>query len=792
MSVPSYLIGNSSGSILFVGPIASPTSLVATPAGKQIVNLTWTVNSTSETGIRVERSLDANTWATIIDLPPSTAAYSDQSLTPGTLYYYRVTALGSLLNSLPSNTASATTDPTVPVVTGITLADLPNNSVFQRDIGGVSKFVPLAGTYTGGAPGTVEAQILSGATVIKDWTTLTGGSIGAGVWTGAITTPQGGPYTAKIRAGDSHGIIATGTNQWNVGIVIGGCGQSNLVGTFLKFAAPIPAAVSGTYYYGIPFFDGFAGSGWTTVPATNGLRTMLNSLRALTGLPVAAILGAVGGQNIQALSKGAGTNIYENFLAAVLAGPGTVEAIVWDQGEGNTNGSTPSTEPQYKVLFDTLHGQYASDLGLTKAQIPMFIGTLGTTNIAAVTPGDTTTDVTWATIRSALANCAVEQAGVIVSHSNDNSPRGSDPYHYTPLAHESIGRWFAQSIANHLGFVSTGNPAWEITGGAVIDGTHTTVALTHGMGTDFTPTTGITGFEVSGDGGGTWQTPSSAVRTNATTITLTHESINTSNLRQVRYQYGMRADLSAVANLVLDNSALANPLVYTHPVLSPTPLFIQPAVTYLQSNSYTGTGTTRTLVAQSVGAAGAARLLVFAVASAGTASFEHATAVSCTFDVGGSASATLVEGVTTTSRPDVSLWQTLVPSGASTVDFSITFSASPQAGAVSCWTFPTALLTSTTKVGSAQATSAAGTPTTLTATLVSAAHGIIIMAGIGFGSTSAANQSGGDGWVERRDSVISGGRIVNADASDVSGSNNPVLAFGTTSLGGSMVCACWR
>ena len=49
-----------------------------------------------ETGYRVERSTDDVTWTTLAVLPPNSVSYTDSSLAPGTLYYYRLTPTSDL------------------------------------------------------------------------------------------------------------------------------------------------------------------------------------------------------------------------------------------------------------------------------------------------------------------------------------------------------------------------------------------------------------------------------------------------------------------------------------------------------------------------------------------------------------------------------------------------------------------------------------------------------------------------------------------------------------------------
>ena len=138
--------------------------------------------------------------------------------------------------------------------------------------------------------------------------------------------------------------------------------------------------------------------------------------------------------------------------------------------------------------------------------------------------------------------------------------------HLTEASQEIEAVRAAQSIAFHE--VGTGSYTYwrgpRAVGYEIIDSTHTDIHLTHDGGTDFTPTTAITGFEVYN--GSSWLTPSAAVRQDASTVRLTHASATVSD---VRLFYGGLLDVTGV---IKDNTALTLPIepfgtlgVYTGP-----------------------------------------------------------------------------------------------------------------------------------------------------------------------------------------------------------------------------------
>lgn len=88
----------------------APSGLAASTASSSAILLTWTDNSSEETGFEIERSADGSTgWTSVATLDPNTASFSDSGLSAATTYYYHVRATGSGGNSAFSSTASATT-----------------------------------------------------------------------------------------------------------------------------------------------------------------------------------------------------------------------------------------------------------------------------------------------------------------------------------------------------------------------------------------------------------------------------------------------------------------------------------------------------------------------------------------------------------------------------------------------------------------------------------------------------------------------------------------------------------
>lgn len=91
-----------------VTPLNPPTGLSATTQSSSEISLSWTDNSNTEEGYRIERS--SSNFVQIAEVGPNVTAYSDTGLNPSTRYTYRVGAFNTAAGgSQYSNEASATT-----------------------------------------------------------------------------------------------------------------------------------------------------------------------------------------------------------------------------------------------------------------------------------------------------------------------------------------------------------------------------------------------------------------------------------------------------------------------------------------------------------------------------------------------------------------------------------------------------------------------------------------------------------------------------------------------------------
>lgn len=158
----TYLLESANSADQYQTTLLTPPTLNAlTGVTISKIDLSWG-NVAGNTGYKVERSVDGGGWAQVGgDLATDVTTLSNGSLTAGTLYSYRVSAKNPGGYSVASNTQSATTTPSPPVVTG-TVASSSSVSLSWPVVKGATEY--LVEQRTGADPyGTI-------ATVTKAFT----------------------------------------------------------------------------------------------------------------------------------------------------------------------------------------------------------------------------------------------------------------------------------------------------------------------------------------------------------------------------------------------------------------------------------------------------------------------------------------------------------------------------------------------------------------------------------------------------------------------------------------------
>ena len=156
----------------------APTNLALSAPSYSQVNLTWTDNSSDETGFRIERAPNVNgvagTYTQIATVGAGVTTYSNTGLTLNTTYWYRVCAYNAVGCSTYSNQASITTPlgkPNAP--TGLTVTSTTTTSIalsWTDNATDETGYRVERAPDAGGVPGTV-AQITSLAANATTYTT---------------------------------------------------------------------------------------------------------------------------------------------------------------------------------------------------------------------------------------------------------------------------------------------------------------------------------------------------------------------------------------------------------------------------------------------------------------------------------------------------------------------------------------------------------------------------------------------------------------------------------------------
>lgn len=528
--------------------------------------------------------------------------------------------------------------------------------------------------------------------------------------------------------------------------------------------------------------------GWIT-PTGNGFRTFLNSMQAATGRVCRLVHGGASGVGTGGLSKG--TAPYNQLVARILASGATPSFMLWHQGEGDAVSSSPlPTIPSYRSLVNAIHTDLAADIGRTNANMPLVCSSLGTVSPDwfPVPP----VDEGWSIVQAALAGINSSFPHMHYSHSNMDAAL-FDGGHWDGPSYGRSGARYARTVQALMGLETT-RPPWYITAAARFSTTETDLTVVHSMGTDFTPSSGITGFQVSNDNGGTW-VPATGARLNATTIRLTHGNLGTVE-RLVRYQYGEGPDVTAP---VKDNGSLQSPLNFTPANLAAPGEVLLPFITYGSAAFSATTNTTQTRTGLAV--AGASESVLAIIGHMLPFANMGCTYNSCTVTAqpsGTVIAATLVtklDPVSATTAPGGAIYQAVLPSGTTSIDVSITLGANPfNPGRFSVSTVPVSRLTSTTAVGTGFQRTASALASTVN--IPTSAGGVVFAIGCtangGTAGTTGAI-SGTETYTTRNFAVGGGATHAVGDTSGTAASaSSAVTATFSNSANLTVMAASWR
>ena len=188
--------GNSTTTVV---PIA-PSNLTGTVASTTQINLSWTDNSTNETGFKIERRTGTSIYAVVGTVNSDVLTFSDTGLTPSTTYTYRVYAYNAVGNSLTyTNEVTLTTTALLALPTLTTTAASSITQIAASSGGNISSDGGSAITARGVCWSTSANPTIALTTKTSDGT-------GIGAFTSNITGLSANTiYYVKAYATNSQG-----------------------------------------------------------------------------------------------------------------------------------------------------------------------------------------------------------------------------------------------------------------------------------------------------------------------------------------------------------------------------------------------------------------------------------------------------------------------------------------------------------------------------------------------------------------------------------------------------------
>ena len=505
---------------------------------------TPTAKATPETIIKKAGSVD--TGKTALERPPDATPKQQADAAPSKVKPEIPAAseqkTADKTQSKEKIPVDAVTPPTV--APSITVTDFDDGRIFQRKGRGAG--IVVSGRYTGRI-GSVEARVVGDRSSheVMPWTVIDS-SPKNGIFVGTLTpVPQGGWYNIQVRDGTNHALLSKGSHQWGVGILVACLGQSNMKEWFHKGNSLDAHALLRKY----------TEKGWAP-PGKMGdaAKVFGNRIIQQLDIPVGLLDFSVNGSGLRKEADfGTGywentarRSIYNRFLSGISEAGGSLEYIIWIQGEADA-ASGRVTEAEYiHSLESFITNQVRQDIvnGSDSEHLPFLIVQM------VKRPGGK--DNPHQAVRNAQKYVAENLPDCYLAATTlDLKNEGKQ--HLSPDAYITMGRRVAQTVLYILGeetyFRGPSVKAVTRPDDKTID-----VSIIHRGGMDFTPLSGIMGWEVLENGK---IVPIDDVyRFDPQTIRITLIRPIGDRLT-IRYLYGAMPDAT---NPVKDDSAMSLPL----------------------------------------------------------------------------------------------------------------------------------------------------------------------------------------------------------------------------------------
>jgi hypothetical protein len=426
----------------------------------------------------------------------------------------------------------------------ITLADFEDGRIFQRK--GAGADITVSGTYTG-TPKAIEARVVRDSTFaeIVPWTIIDA-SPRNGIFLGVLYhVPQGGWYNIQVRHGSEHAVASSGSHKWGVGMLVGCLGQSNMKEWFY----------TGTTLRAHPLVRKFTAKGWAELGRTgNAAIAFGNMLIERLAIPVGLLDFSKNGSGLRKEADfGTGywedvsaSSIYDHFVAGVSETGGALEYLIWVQGEADAARGTVTEDEYAKSLESFITNQIRADInnGSPREHLPFLVVTMVKRPGGKDKPNQAIRNAQ-KRVTETVADCYLAATAL------DLKNQGKQ--HLSAEAYITMGRRVAHTVLYILGEEEYYRGP-EVAGVKRIDERTIDVKLSHRGGTDFTPDSGISGWEILANG--TLLPIAEVYRHDFQTIRIMLKKPLTGT-ETIRYMYGAMPDAS---NPVLDNSPMRLPL----------------------------------------------------------------------------------------------------------------------------------------------------------------------------------------------------------------------------------------
>ena len=409
-SFAALFTGGSSASI--GSALSDPTNLAAAVISNSQIDLTWTDNSTIETGFVIERSSDGGaSFAPLTQVAANVTAYSDTTAGDGLSYVYRVKAVDMTSSSNWDASNAVTTALNAPFnLQAVSDTDGSVHLTWQDSSAGTTGFI-IERSNDGGARFTPLTQVSANVITYSDTTVGDGLSYvyrvkavdmtSSSQWdaSNAVTTTLNAPFNLQA-VSNSDGTVhltwqdsSAGTTGFRVEISPDGIGfaSTGLTSASVQQFDDNGAHVDQTFYYRIVPFNA-SGDGPATTPLL-----VHTAPAAPAGLRVFAE-GTSEFELIWSSLSGSATHVLvQSRLAGTSDAFQTLDTLTADQASDivtlgpDGNPLAPNTAYEYRLIAENGDGTPSADsnhaIGSTGLTVPE--------NLSAQTYSTTSIGLTW-------------------------------------------------------------------------------------------------------------------------------------------------------------------------------------------------------------------------------------------------------------------------------------------------------------------------------------------------------------------------------------------------------------